>query len=829
MSHSKNQSSVMAFRLSRSSSNPPDSTLTIQRASAFGDAVRRLSDSGVDVTLLCVRSETEVATYLVSRGQGAKSTLATTLCSALGAKIDNPDAREAANHLPFDISQSRRMSFLVARPSDVPSFATQSGNNPIEVAHHLAATMQPGSWIGVSLRSPTKTEIKRSRRWYQHRRRGLSPTHYSNDGQALIATYVAGAETDGEVNDILTQSAALSPGFDIESTTYSTQSSWPRWASLPIGLAVAVGSSFAPPLRHLGLLAYVGLGALAGAISFVTSLIPPPGGSTEKSLRTDLSEGLLPTPVKRRGAPRPPVDKMQTGKDGTSRHVVRAGGYPLAAGTFLLSPSMVVGLASPHNGVTATAVDTAYRTVPTALTDDIGPLVAYAESAGPGSDLVGVHLDAAELFGGVSAIGQPGTGKTTLLHNLFAWSILERRSPTGKKGWPGRRNCLIAFESKGEGTTVYSSWADAFGDRLIAVEVAEESSPAIDIVDTNLAPDERAVRFVEAMKYAFDESAIQGLSTETLVAVFTASMTITQYLPDVAAATAHLTRGEPSFVSIAHLLLGGGATFDDAKQISTNVAAAFRESEDGTPRHEALALAVRSLNILFGPDSTAAKWSNATSAARNKVDVLVKVPHWWRASRSRGSWRDILENHLCVVVNSGATSSGATIPSEVGQVIAAMTAYSLKKTIEQQCSRWESQGRYISIFADEVAILTSSSSEVIEWWRAQGRSYGVRTFLAAQWPEQLPDNVRTSFLSATSVFWFQQTNPKVVSEAVARLNVNVDEGSPTRWKSVDIGNLQRFQAVIHATAGGRLQPPVPVFMGYWTDPVQFSIDQGWVR
>lgn len=57
MSHSKNQSSVMAFRLSRSSSNPPDSTLTIQRSSAFGDAVRRLSDSGVEFNLLYLRHE----------------------------------------------------------------------------------------------------------------------------------------------------------------------------------------------------------------------------------------------------------------------------------------------------------------------------------------------------------------------------------------------------------------------------------------------------------------------------------------------------------------------------------------------------------------------------------------------------------------------------------------------------------------------------------------------------------------------------------------------------------------------------------------------------
>lgn len=820
---------ALAFRLSRSSAAPPDVDRIVQRSGAFGDAVKRLCDKGGEVTLLTVRDDKETSSYLVSTGQGAKSQIATTLCSVLGAKIDNDQPLDLSNRLPLDLDETPHVSFLVAKPSDMASYSTQSGGDQSEVAGLLARTMQPGSWVAVALRAPTNAEVRRVRRWYRHRRDGLSPTHYSNDAHALVATYVAGAQTVDEVSALLTQVISLTPGFDIEAVVHHEQSTWPRWTALPLGAAASVVAGVALKKYHLGLLVDAGAGVFVALGAYLASLVPAHGAATERSLRASRSDGLLPVPVVRHAPPRPPVNKTQNRPDGSPRHIVRAGDYPLSPGTFWISPAMATGLVSPHTGVVSTVADTGYRSVPVALTEDIGPLVAYAESTSADSTLVGVHLDASELYGGVGALGQPGTGKTTLLHNLFAWSVLERVSPTNRPGRPGRSNTLIAFESKGDGAAVYSAWAGAFNDRLIVVDVADPRAPAIDVVDTALPPKERAARFVDAMKYAFDASAIQGLSTETLVAVFTASMAITDHLPQVVEATRHLSEGEPTFVSIAHLLLGGGATYDDAKQIAANVAAAYRETDEGSPEHAALSSAMRSLNTLFGPDSTASKWSNATSAARNKVDVLMGVPHWWSPARPRGSWRDILVNHLAVVVNSGVAQSGALLSSDVGQTVASMTAYGLKRAIEQHCARWESQGRYISIFADEIAILTATSSEVIEWWRAQGRSYGVRAFLAAQWPDQLPDAVRTAFMSSTSLFWFQQTNPKVISEAVSRLNVNMAEQSPGRWTSADIGSLRKFQAVLHATAGGRLQPPVPVFMAYWTNPEQFAIDQGWDR
>jgi len=130
----------------------------------------------------------------------------------------------------------------------------------------------------------------------------------------------------------------------------------------------------------------------------------------------------------------------------------------------------------------------------------------------------------------------------------------------------------------------------------------------------------------------------------------------------------------------------------------------------------------------------------------------------------------------------------------------------------------------VSIFADEIAVLAKSSSEVIEWLRSQGRSYGVRPFLACQWPDQLPAKVRAAFMSFATMFWFQQSDHTVIADAVGRLSIGGGE-----WTSADIGNLEKYQAILHATAGGRLLPPAPVRMGYWTDARLFADEQGYMR
>ena len=124
------------------------------------------------------------------------------------------------------------------------------------------------------------------------------------------------------------------------------------------------------------------------------------------------------------------------------------------------------------------------------------------------------------------------THNSSLVQSLFGWSLLERVSPSGKPGRPGRANTVIAIESKGEGAEGYRDWVEATGDEWALIEVADPASPVIDLFDVPRADGrpgpasaaDRAEFFVNAMTYAFPAGDIQGRARETLTAVLTAAL-----------------------------------------------------------------------------------------------------------------------------------------------------------------------------------------------------------------------------------------------------------------------------------------------------------------
>ncbi|MHB1973787.1 MAG: type IV secretory system conjugative DNA transfer family protein [Acidimicrobiales bacterium] len=790
-----------AWRLLRSSGEPPTPDLVVARAKPFGGAVRT---SGGAI-LLAVRDEHGLASYVVLPDRRHERAVVPALASALGALAEPVESTP-------DITGAGAVGWLVARPSRAgASRDTQAGANPAEVAVLLAQVMTPGSFVAMSLRAPTPGEQRHARRWFDHRLAGVQ-THYSRETEAVVASVFAGASTTDGVCLLLGQLASIIPGFDIETTVAFPGTSGAGAGVVAAGAVVegAVG------LRLHDLAAGDAIGGLVALCGLVIYLGAVP--THRRAICRSLEVGVVPVPARRLVPSRLPrqerVVRTRDGSGNPSSRVVRAreGDYPLAASSFLLAPAMVVGMVSPHAGLASDFAHVQLRRAPAVLLDEIGPLVGTTLAGEP------VHLSAQEAWQNCVLFGAPGSGKTALIHHLFAWNCLERTRPSGLAGRPGRRNALVAFEHKGaEGVAGYKHWSDALGDDLLVVELASPDTPAIDLFNFPGSAATRAEFFVSAMRYAYDDTQIQGRSTEVLNAVFTAALAC----PEEVAMTTCDVIDPPSFVSLAHILLGSR---DDARGIALARAMERWAAEHlDTAAGVELADAMARLAIAYGENVTPAQRRNLTEAARNKVDDLMKIPSWWSHSRPVLSWHQILDAHASVVVNAGPTIDGRLLDEGVGQVVSAMLAFSLVDAIKRTCGSWQLADRSVSVFSDELSQFARGSSDVVDWLRNQGRSYGVRLYLATQQPEQLDDKLRSTLLGFGTVFWFQQGNPTVIAQAIQQLSMTGEQ-----WTVADIGNLEAYHAVLRTVAGGRYQSPVTVATSWWGgDPVAFATAQGY--
>ena len=273
-------------------------------------------------------------------------------------------------------------------------------------------------------------------------------------------------------------------------------------------------------------------------------------------------------------------------------------------------------------------------------------------------------------------------------------------------------------------------------------------------------------------------------------------------------------------VFYAHVLLGGRG--DDR---ATALAAAIRGSADraATPGDPdttnddpdsvaELGDVVDRLQPFFGAGSTPAGRRNLTESSRNKLDELLAAEHWWSPARRKVTWAQILTGHRSVVINAGPAGDGAQLTERLTGYLSAMLTFSLREAISRTCNGWREQGRSVSIFADELALLAGSSAEVLVWLHDAGRSFGVRPYLATQRITQLPAVLAESILDYGTVCWFVQSNPDVADRAARDLSV---DGSA--WSPADVTNLAPYTAVVRTHVGQRRQPAAPVRVAFFED------------
>lgn len=804
------------YRLARAGGIDTNPTLFMQRAGTFASAATEYGTA----TLLTRRSGTDMNGYLILAGKAAETSAALQLAQTVGARSDE-------DKLPEDLGETPVVGTLAYRQSPAMR-ETQAGLDPTELPRMLANAMPAGTWVAVTMRKPAARERKFYTTWLANRLGTAIPTHHSVSPTAIAVTITAGGSSRDEVRALLNQVTAAMPGFDLDSETRFPARFNTAAAGLPAGLAFAAALLFGLPAAPevaeaigsaLGAL-YGFAAALAGiGVLALTGKIKSP----DTRLRDKLDTASFPAPPALRGKPAPPrkekIVKTQHVINGDKVHREKLipasdGDYPLHRDVFLVGPSVVVGMVSPHAGALSGEKVTRNRSVPPAMSIPVGPLLGH-ESGSP------AYLSATDAFAGTAVLGVPNSGKSLLIRSLFGWHCLERTHPSGKPGHPGKNNTLVAFESKGDGVDKYLAWAHTLGDKALAIDVSDPASRAIDLFAVPGDNADRASFFTNAMVYAFGEQAIGDRSFATLSAVLTAALAINDGLLDdmeLTEAQALTIESGRSPIFYAYVLLGGYSDQSGVDLAAGIKAQAVKLRSRGTPSAE-LEQAYAAIAFLYDGKTESAR-RTFLEAPRSKISQLMAIGSWWEPSRPKATWDMILNGHRSVIINTGSSPTGRILDDSQNQQISSMLMYSMQNAIKRVCSGWQEQHRYLSIFADELSLLAGNSPEVLGWLRDQGRSFGVRPFLATQRPEQLPPLLRNNLLSYGTLVSFAQIDSTTAKEVAGAMG--------EEWTQEDIQHLEPYHVLVRSHVEQRRQSAFIVKLpNYEADMAGYPATQGY--
>ena len=446
------------------------------------------------------------------------------------------------------------------------------------------------------------------------------------------------------------------------------------------------------------------------------------------------------------------------------RTIERGGSVALPSSSGLLSllrkdnqkkvpaPLPIKLLAEWAAGGERTAVTAPKRLAPDEVTVQDGSRV--------GRDLMGREcwLADADRQWGVFAVGDPGTGKTTWLLNLLAADC--------KTVSAGAQRTIIWIETKGEGAKRAETVMRANGVQPLVLSSADIVGPRLEVVDW-ADPDRAANVLTEAMRYAFEHDDIREQSAQILVTALRAAVAAP------AASCAQLDYpGRPNVMELCYWMLGGDPELgaqDRAEQ-------ALKD----TPEFQQVLRYTKHMNKF---DS-----ARALEPARNKLQGLRAARGLWEAGlRPTASFADLIPGHSCVVLNLGPTEAGGAYSEQTAQRCAAMLMYLLWDSIKVQCDSWQSQGRSIAIYSDELADIAGFGDPALEVVRAladQGRSRGVLPVFATQRPGQIPPRTQEAVMSFGSRAYFRVEHHETAKNAAADL---VDAYTDSELRSLPVG------------------------------------------
>jgi hypothetical protein len=512
--------------------------------------------------------------------------------------------------------------------------------------------------------------------------------------------------------------------------------------------------------------------------------------------------------------------------------------HPFTRRMLTISPDQVAGVCYPPPAlITTIAEGPAALAIPAprAVTETVGARLGFDVASST------VRLAYRDRYGGMVAVGAPGTGKTTLVLNVLADDALSRKWGVGD-GQGALRNgnmTLLCLDVKGDIANRAVRLLQTAGYQPNEYTVLDLTNPQgmrINWLDVN-NPKLSAERFVDALEYASPEGAVGGENKPYL----TMLLTITASVDDQLAQQLGLYPFDP--VRAALILAGGDANpeaqttlfnrlmtimnadvapttpmltaeaaglADELNAINQNMVGSATDAADPlNPDNNKLSqrwpVLHRALLDFGGFMRLPARERDARMRSTiNRLRELITNPHLFVRDTYRPavSIDQIISSHRPVVVN--VRGDGFAMTESSVTRVASLFLHLLWSHARQQCIGWQQQGRSMTVYCDELASISGAGSgdDVIRDMFDQGRSLGIEAVYALQRYSQLPPRTQSAIRNFAHKVVFRLPDPESAVEAHRSLSL---EESP--WTTQTIQTLPDYNAVARVSAAGVPQPP----------------------
>lgn len=417
----------------------------------------------------------------------------------------------------------------------------------------------------------------------------------------------------------------------------------------------------------------------------------------------------------------------------------RINGYAFQRSSMPLPAGALAGVATPS--ALSQASRTAKAAAPEALKGDGGPNLGRDG----GDEMASLAPEA--LYGGVGILGEPGSGKSNLMHGLEHWGAAHA----------GPGDVLVAIESKGQDSLPVLR---RLIPSMLVIDVSDPSTPMIDLLGPG-TPMDRANNIADLMQRALGEGQVGQQSRIQLrdsVFVALTALPAPSLARQCAANGVKAPSGWTGFAS--RLLASEGVS--DARALGL-AACAATDNPDVRAAVERLHGGTNAAGRPAIPDG---QLMQRLSAPMNKMDLLARAPEL-TARRPSVTWRQVVANHAILAVNIGpAAKTGpdgahAAMPDGTRRLVGALLFQSLRDEIERSCAGWQDSGRRVRLYIDELTDVSGGDdgregggSAAIRWLRERGRAYGVELVAGTQNPSQMDPSLLATFLGLMTLCCF---------------------------------------------------------------------------